>query len=257
MKYNYKCVVSKNGKRYYKNTNGKWKRITNKIGENAQKGKKKYKMDTPPPKRSSRLRGEPATNIATLSILSEEERNKQVGELLDILGFSNYQRTPDEETDSVRSAEEGDSKYTSNLHCGLFPFEPVDINDDIKRNCARGRILLDEYMSDPIPEKYTKARDYLLKCRDVLRWQIVERRKQLKKPLHTKREIERRIATREKRGLKTHRDKEKLEKLEVEIGKHPEMLDICITAKNDTEKALDYLRKTLYPLFSTEKNRFL
>ena len=44
MKYNYKCVASKNGKRYYKNVGGKWKRITNKAGEKAEKGKKKYRM---------------------------------------------------------------------------------------------------------------------------------------------------------------------------------------------------------------------
>ena len=44
MKYNYKCVVAKNVKRYYKNVKGKWKRISNKIGEKAEKGKKKYRM---------------------------------------------------------------------------------------------------------------------------------------------------------------------------------------------------------------------
>ena len=44
MKYNYKCIVSKNGKRYYKNVGGKWKRITTKIGEKAEKGKRKYRM---------------------------------------------------------------------------------------------------------------------------------------------------------------------------------------------------------------------
>ena len=43
--YNYKCVVAKNdGKRYYKNVSGKWKRISNKSGEKAEKGKKKYKF---------------------------------------------------------------------------------------------------------------------------------------------------------------------------------------------------------------------
>ena len=47
MKYNYKCVVTKNGKRYYKNVNGKWKRISNAIGMKAQKGKRKYRIDTP------------------------------------------------------------------------------------------------------------------------------------------------------------------------------------------------------------------
>ena len=40
--YNYKCVVTKNSKRYYKKVSGKWKRITNKIGEKMEKGKKKY-----------------------------------------------------------------------------------------------------------------------------------------------------------------------------------------------------------------------
>ena len=45
MKYNYKCVVSKNGKRYYKNVSGKWKRVSNKVGEKAEKGKRKYRMN--------------------------------------------------------------------------------------------------------------------------------------------------------------------------------------------------------------------
>ena len=43
MKYNYKCIVAKNGKRYYKNVNGKWKRVSNKVGEKAEKGKRKYR----------------------------------------------------------------------------------------------------------------------------------------------------------------------------------------------------------------------
>ena len=47
MKYNYKCVVAKNGKRYYKNVKGKWKRITNKVGEKAEKGKRKYRVENP------------------------------------------------------------------------------------------------------------------------------------------------------------------------------------------------------------------
>ena len=42
MNYNYKCIVSKNGKRYYKNVRGKWKRISNAVGMKAEKGKKKY-----------------------------------------------------------------------------------------------------------------------------------------------------------------------------------------------------------------------
>ena len=41
----YKCIVSKNGKRYYKNVSGKWKRITNKVGEKAEKGKNRYRME--------------------------------------------------------------------------------------------------------------------------------------------------------------------------------------------------------------------
>ena len=45
--YSYKCVVSKNGKRYYKNVNGKWKRISNKVGMKAEKGKKRYGMNEP------------------------------------------------------------------------------------------------------------------------------------------------------------------------------------------------------------------
>jgi hypothetical protein len=45
MKYNYKCILAKNGKRYYKNVGGKWKRISNKIGEKAEKGKKKYRVE--------------------------------------------------------------------------------------------------------------------------------------------------------------------------------------------------------------------
>jgi hypothetical protein len=45
MKYNYKCVMAKNGnKMYYKNVNNKWKRISNKIGEKAATGKKMYRM---------------------------------------------------------------------------------------------------------------------------------------------------------------------------------------------------------------------
>ena len=41
--YNYKCVVNnKGGKQYYKNVGGKWKRISNKLGMKAEKGKRKY-----------------------------------------------------------------------------------------------------------------------------------------------------------------------------------------------------------------------
>ena len=44
--FNYKCVVSKNGtKMYYKRVKGKWKRISNKVGKQAEKGKKKYRID--------------------------------------------------------------------------------------------------------------------------------------------------------------------------------------------------------------------
>ena len=46
MKYNYKCIMSKNGgKMYYKNVRNKWKRISNKVGEKAEKGKRKYRME--------------------------------------------------------------------------------------------------------------------------------------------------------------------------------------------------------------------
>ena len=44
MNYNYKCIVSKNGKRYYKNVRGKWKRISNAVGMKAEKCKKKYEV---------------------------------------------------------------------------------------------------------------------------------------------------------------------------------------------------------------------
>ena len=41
--FNYKCVVAKNGtKMYYKRVANKWKRISNKTGMKAEKGKKKY-----------------------------------------------------------------------------------------------------------------------------------------------------------------------------------------------------------------------
>ena len=41
--YNYKCIVSKNGsKMYYKRVNSKWKRISNTLGQKAEKGKRKY-----------------------------------------------------------------------------------------------------------------------------------------------------------------------------------------------------------------------
>ena len=59
MKYNYKCVVAKNGKRYYKNISGKWKRITTKIGEKAEKGKRKYGMHLPGRGREKVSPGEP------------------------------------------------------------------------------------------------------------------------------------------------------------------------------------------------------
>ena len=42
--FNYKCVVTKNGvKMYYKRIHNKWKRISNKLGKNAEKGKRKYR----------------------------------------------------------------------------------------------------------------------------------------------------------------------------------------------------------------------
>ena len=44
--FNYKCLVSKNGsKKYYQRVGGKWKRITNKMGMKAQKGKRVYKTE--------------------------------------------------------------------------------------------------------------------------------------------------------------------------------------------------------------------
>ena len=46
--FNYKCVVEKNGtKMYYKRVKGKWKQISNKLGKNAEKGKRKYMMELP------------------------------------------------------------------------------------------------------------------------------------------------------------------------------------------------------------------
>ena len=42
--FNYKCVAKNGNKMYYKKTKGKWKRITNKVGMKAEKGKRKYKM---------------------------------------------------------------------------------------------------------------------------------------------------------------------------------------------------------------------
>ena len=43
--YNYKCVISKNGnKMFYKSVGSKWKRISNKLGEKAEKGKMKYRV---------------------------------------------------------------------------------------------------------------------------------------------------------------------------------------------------------------------
>ena len=42
--FNYKCIVTKNGtKMYYKRVNSKWKRISNSVGKNAEKRKRKYK----------------------------------------------------------------------------------------------------------------------------------------------------------------------------------------------------------------------
>ena len=41
--FKYKCTVLKNGdKRYYKKTGGKWKRISNKLGMENEKDKRKY-----------------------------------------------------------------------------------------------------------------------------------------------------------------------------------------------------------------------
>ena len=45
MKNIYKCIVSKNEKRYYKSVGGKWKRISNKMGEKMEKNKKKYRVE--------------------------------------------------------------------------------------------------------------------------------------------------------------------------------------------------------------------
>ena len=67
--YNYKCVVAKNGgKRYYKNVSGKWKRISNKSGEKAEKGKKKYGMGV----RSDAEREEAAIAAAIKASLGED-----------------------------------------------------------------------------------------------------------------------------------------------------------------------------------------
>ena len=44
-KYNYKFIVSKNNKKYYKNDSGKWKPVSNKTGEKAERGKRKYRID--------------------------------------------------------------------------------------------------------------------------------------------------------------------------------------------------------------------
>jgi hypothetical protein len=84
MKYNYKCVMAKNGnKMYYKNVRNKWKRISNKIGEKAQKGKRKYRMDednfldTPEPKIEDYVNPE---NFGSLT----DEQIKQLQEYNDI-----------------------------------------------------------------------------------------------------------------------------------------------------------------------------
>ena len=45
-RYNYKCVTTKNGnKMYYKQVKGNWKRISNKDGEKAERGKRTYRID--------------------------------------------------------------------------------------------------------------------------------------------------------------------------------------------------------------------
>ena len=44
--FKYKCTVAKNGtKMYYQKVGGKWKRISNNLGKNVEKGKRKYMMD--------------------------------------------------------------------------------------------------------------------------------------------------------------------------------------------------------------------
>jgi len=44
--FNYKCTITKNGtKTYYKRVNKKWKKISNSIGEKAEKGKTKYRAN--------------------------------------------------------------------------------------------------------------------------------------------------------------------------------------------------------------------
>ena len=50
MNYVYKCVVARNGsKQYYKSVGGKWKRVSNKSGMKAEKGKRKYGAPTKKP----------------------------------------------------------------------------------------------------------------------------------------------------------------------------------------------------------------
>ena len=47
--FNYKCTVAKNGmKMYYQKVGGKWKRINNTVGKNAEKGKRKYNITSIP-----------------------------------------------------------------------------------------------------------------------------------------------------------------------------------------------------------------
>lgn len=45
MKNIYKCIVTKNEKRYYKSVKGKWKRISNKMGEKVEKNKRTYRVN--------------------------------------------------------------------------------------------------------------------------------------------------------------------------------------------------------------------
>ena len=43
--FNYKCTVAKNGmKMYYQKAGGKWKRVSNNVGKNAEKGKRRYNL---------------------------------------------------------------------------------------------------------------------------------------------------------------------------------------------------------------------
>jgi GNAT superfamily N-acetyltransferase len=127
-KFNYKCVVSKNGKRYYKRVNNRWVRIKNNIGMKAEKNKRVYKNNDE----------EVIVDIRTTATDGEEG---------DMLGYKARA--------SIRGISDEDTEFT--IDNGFFM--SIEVKDEYRgRGYARKMIkeTINKLLKDGIITDYTE-----------------------------------------------------------------------------------------------------